>query len=139
MKYSGKMSIVLDYHNNLFESSREGMIIADTESDEIIDIYPRLTQITEISKEEIIKKDPCAFSFSTKINLKHKIYSGIFPKEYSNYKGLPLRTLYCRPLQNYLTTDSYLTSSNLLKVKNELPGKNKGKASPRVVGAKAKI
>lgn len=98
-------------YRRLFESAKDGILILDGESGEIIDVNPFLTKLLGYSKEEFLCKEIWEFGFFKDIAANKEKFQELQKNEYIRYEDLPLETLNGRKINVEFVSNVYLENS----------------------------
>ncbi len=77
-------------YRRLFEAARDGILILEYETGQVVDVNPFLTEMLGVAKQEIIGKELWELGFFKDITANKKNYLELIEKEYIRYHDLPM-------------------------------------------------
>jgi len=101
-------------YRRLFESSKDGILILDSETGRIVDVNPFLIEMLGYSKEQFIEKAIWEIGFLNDIIANKDKFSELQHKEFVRYENLPLETACGHKINVEFISNVY--SVNKLKV-----------------------
>lgn len=95
-------------YRRLFESAKDGILILDAESGQIVDVNPYLIQMLGYSYDELIGKELWEIGVFKSIAESKEAFIELQNKGYIRFKGMPLKTKSGKPVSVEFVSNVYL-------------------------------
>ena len=106
-------------YRRLFESAKDGILILDADSGQIVDVNPFLIEMLGFSKEEFVGKELWQIGLFTDVAASRLAFAELQLRGYIRYENLPLETRdgHVRPVEfvsnSYLVGESRVIQCNI--------------------------
>lgn len=95
-------------YRRLFESARDGILILDADTGQVVDVNPFLLSLLGYSYEELSGKEIWEIGFFKDIAASQDVFRTLQEKEYIRYEDLPLETYDGRRIEVEFVSNVYL-------------------------------
>lgn len=95
-------------YRRLFESAKDGILILDYETGNIVDSNPFIEHLLEYSSEELVGKELWEIGSFKDIVASKEAYSKLQIEDYVRYENLPLKTKYGKTAEVEFVSNVYL-------------------------------
>jgi len=102
-----KLIISESRYRRLFESAKDGILILDAESGQILDANPHLIQMLEYSQDELLDKKLWEIDVFKKIDKSKEAFLKLQNKEYFRFENMPLETKNGKPINVEFVSNRY--------------------------------
>ncbi len=97
-------------YRRLFESAKDGILILDAKTGNILDVNPFLAKLLGYSKEQLVEKDVWEIGFFENIVANQDKFFELQRKKYVRYENLPLETADGRKINVEFVSNVYLVN-----------------------------
>lgn len=105
------LSILETRYRRLFESAKDGILILDAETGEILDVNPYLIELSGYTKPDFKEKDIWEIGFFKDIAANKEKFLELQKKEFVMYDNLPLETADGRKINVEFVSNVYLVNN----------------------------
>ena len=99
-------------YRRLFESAKDGILILDADSGQIVDVNPFLIEMLGFSKEEFVGKELWQIGLFRDVAASRLAFAELQQRGYIRYEDLPLKTREGRVRQVEFVSNSYLAGES---------------------------